>query len=128
MLGTPSWTPLQELITHNAESTLPTSELSALKGTGHLPVYTKSSCDLLHPGQSCSAHFQSIVPAAYLKALPVYFPVYLIPAILVHREKLLTRPLALWPRLLLGSLRSSAFLALYIGFVFAGMYQTVEPA
>lgn len=29
------------------------------------------------------------IPKAYLRALPVYLPVYFLPAILVHRKRLL---------------------------------------
>lgn len=46
---------------------------------------------------------------------PRYFPVYLIPALFVHRQRLLDPRVApeLWRRLVLGMLRSSAFLTLF---------------
>lgn len=40
---------------------------------------------LQHPGHSCASHPLSIVPGTYLRALGVYLPVYLLPALLVHR-------------------------------------------
>ncbi|CAL5332786.1 unnamed protein product [Camellia sinensis] len=44
---------------------------------------------LIHGNQSCGAHFVSFLIQAYKRALPVYFPVYLIPALIVHRKGLL---------------------------------------
>ena len=40
---------------------------------------------LLHPGQSCGAHFLHFLRGAYARAVGVYIPVYLVPALVVHR-------------------------------------------
>ena len=77
---------------------------------------TKKICGFLHPGQSCGSHFACFLPAAYLRALPVYVPIYVVPAILVHRDKFLKRPADVTVRTLLGIARSSLFLACYCQF------------
>lgn len=41
-----------------------------------------------HPGVSCNENALRFVPAAYLRALPVYLPVYLLSGLLVHRHAL----------------------------------------
>lgn len=46
---------------------------------------------IVHGDQSCSAHIFSFLVQAYKRALPVYLPVYLIPALIVHRQDLLKR-------------------------------------
>lgn len=46
---------------------------------------------IIHGNQSCGAHFVSFLVQAYKRALPVYLPVYLIPALIVHREGLSKR-------------------------------------
>lgn len=46
---------------------------------------------IVHGNQSCSEHFISFLIQAYKRALPVYLPVYLIPALIVHRKGLLKR-------------------------------------
>ena len=52
----------------------------------------KTICDVIHPGQSCASHFVGFLPRAYMRALPVYVPIYIIPMLLVHRDKLLKKP------------------------------------
>lgn len=42
-------------------------------------------CGWMHEGQSCTGNALRFLPGAYLRALPVYLPVYVLPAILVHR-------------------------------------------
>lgn len=111
---------LQELVMNNASSPLPSTDLEALKGTGHLPICTRNVCDLLHPGQSCAGHLAQFLPSAYLKALPVYLPVYIIPAIIVHRKNFFLRPREIWLKFLKGCMRSSGFLSLLIGLAYAG--------
>ncbi|OMO54529.1 hypothetical protein COLO4_36433 [Corchorus olitorius] len=44
---------------------------------------------MIHGGQSCGGHVASFLIEAYKRALPVYLPVYLIPALIVHRADLL---------------------------------------
>ncbi|KAG4140739.1 hypothetical protein ERO13_D06G036300v2 [Gossypium hirsutum] len=57
----------------------------------------KIPCSMIHGNQSCSAHVISFFTEGYKRALPVYLPVYLIPALIVHRQDLLKR---LWTCLL----------------------------
>ncbi|RVW56029.1 hypothetical protein CK203_093354 [Vitis vinifera] len=51
----------------------------------------KVPCSIIHGHQSCSKHVVSFLIQAYKRALPVYLPVYLIPALIVHRQDLLKR-------------------------------------
>ncbi|CAI5485679.1 unnamed protein product, partial [Closterium sp. Naga37s-1] len=69
----------------------------------------------LHPGGWCGWHFLSFLPAAYMRAVPVYVPVYLVSALLVHRSSLLRQPLSIALRTALGAARSSLFLSTYCG-------------
>ncbi|KAE9445738.1 hypothetical protein C3L33_22365, partial [Rhododendron williamsianum] len=68
---------------------------------------------IVHGNQSCGAHFISFLIQAYKRALPVYLPVYLIPALIVHRQGLLKRPYTILGKGLLGTARSSLFLSTY---------------
>ncbi|KAF3445825.1 hypothetical protein FNV43_RR11002 [Rhamnella rubrinervis] len=68
---------------------------------------------IVHGNQSCSGHFLSFLIQAYKRALPVYLPVYLIPALIVHRKGLLKRPYTILGKGLLGTARSSLFLSVY---------------
>ena len=43
-------------------------------------------CEWAHEGETCSYSAAKFFPGAYLRALPVYLPVYVLPAILVHRS------------------------------------------
>lgn len=43
---------------------------------------------MVHENQSCSWHAFSFFFQAYKRAVPVYLPVYLIPALIVHRQGL----------------------------------------
>ncbi|KAI4389801.1 hypothetical protein MLD38_001984 [Melastoma candidum] len=70
-------------------------------------------CSIVHGNQSCSAHTFSFLIQAYKRALPVYLPVYLIPALIVHRKGLLERPCTILGKGLLGTARSSLFLSTY---------------
>jgi len=51
----------------------------------------------------------------------VYAPVYLLPALLVHRRALLRRPGPILSKVALGVGRSSLFLSGFISFAFAGL-------
>ncbi|KAI4337697.1 hypothetical protein L6164_016081 [Bauhinia variegata] len=73
----------------------------------------KVPCSIVHENQSCTAHIFSFLLQAYKRALPVYLPVYLIPALLVHRQGLLKRPYTLLAKGLVGTARSSLFLSAY---------------
>lgn len=46
---------------------------------------------MIHGTQGCVPHFFSFLGHAYLRSLPVYIPVYLVPALLVHRKGLFAR-------------------------------------
>lgn len=70
-------------------------------------------CSIVHGDQSCSAHVISFLVQAYKRALPVYLPVYLIPALIVHRQDLLKRHYSILLKGLLGTARSSLFLSVY---------------
>ncbi|XP_062097299.1 uncharacterized protein LOC133803321 isoform X1 [Humulus lupulus] len=73
----------------------------------------KVPCSIVHGNQSCSSHVISFLIQAYKRALPVYLPVYLIPALIVHRQDLLKRPYTILGKGLLGTARSSLFLSVY---------------
>ena len=64
---------------------------------------------IVHGNQSCSSHVLSFLIQAYKRALPVYLPVYLIPALIVHRQGLSKR------FLFFALLFSYAILLLYEG-------------
>ncbi|XP_010916872.2 uncharacterized protein [Elaeis guineensis] len=73
----------------------------------------KVPCSIVHGNQSCVGHFFSFLLQAYRRALPVYLPVYLVPALIVHRQGLLKRPYTILGKSLLGTARSSLFLSIY---------------
>lgn len=73
----------------------------------------KIPCSIVHGNQSCGGHFFSFLIEAYKRALPVYLPVYLIPALIVHRRGLLNNPLTILGKSAAGIARSSLFLSTY---------------
>ncbi|KAK3151744.1 hypothetical protein QOZ80_3AG0249930 [Eleusine coracana subsp. coracana] len=73
----------------------------------------KVPCSILHGNQSCTGHFFSFLLQAYGRALPVYVPVYLLPALAIHRTNLVRRPYSAVGKNLLGIVRSSLFLSVY---------------
>ncbi|KAI3465158.1 hypothetical protein Pfo_021821 [Paulownia fortunei] len=73
----------------------------------------KIPCSIIHGNQACVTHFFSFLLQAYKRALPVYLPVYLIPALIVHRQGLLKRPYTILWKGLFGTARSSLFLSMY---------------
>ncbi|PIN04858.1 hypothetical protein CDL12_22601 [Handroanthus impetiginosus] len=73
----------------------------------------KIPCSIIHGNQACGTHFLSFLLQAYKRALPVYLPVYLIPALIVHRKGLLKRPYTILWKGLFGTARSSLFLSMY---------------
>ncbi|KAG4957019.1 hypothetical protein JHK85_043399 [Glycine max] len=95
----------------------------------------KVPCSIVHGNQSCSGHILSFLVQAYQRALPVYLPVYLIPALIVHRKGLLksgtyagfvmkrasleawtinySMPYTILAKGLFGTARSSLFLSVY---------------
>ncbi|KAK1307593.1 hypothetical protein QJS10_CPA09g00372 [Acorus calamus] len=86
------------------------------KSTGvdiQLDQQMKVPCSIIHEHQSCGGHFIRFLFQAYGRALPVYLPVYLIPALIVHRQDLLKRPYTIGAKSLFGTARSSLFLSVY---------------
>ncbi|KAL2926530.1 Transcriptional repressor NrdR [Bienertia sinuspersici] len=79
-------------------SGIPFSNLGAIEnyyksiGTSiKLDPEMKVPCSIIHGNQSCESHFITFLVQAYKRALPVYLPVYLVPALIVHRQDLLKR-------------------------------------
>ncbi|GMH00150.1 hypothetical protein Nepgr_001989 [Nepenthes gracilis] len=70
-------------------------------------------CSIVHGNQSCGEHFITFLFEAYKRALPVYLPVYLVPALIVHRQGLLKRPFTILGKSGVGVARSSLFLSTY---------------
>ncbi|KAK7328667.1 hypothetical protein VNO77_22782 [Canavalia gladiata] len=73
----------------------------------------KVPCSIVHGNQSCCGHVLSFLLQGYKRALPVYLPVYLIPALIVHRKGLMKRPYTILAKGLIGTGRSSLFLSTY---------------
>ncbi|XVE55499.1 hypothetical protein DITRI_Ditri03aG0163500 [Diplodiscus trichospermus] len=73
----------------------------------------KIPCSMIHGNQSCSEHVVSFLIEAYKRALPVYLPVYLVPALVVHRQDLLKGPYTILGKGIVGTARSSLFLSAY---------------
>ena len=98
------------------------SRLVALQGTPHEHFTGVIPCEFLHPGLSCNAHTAAFIPEGYFRALPVYLPVYVIPAALVHRQNLLKPGVRgeLWKKVGIGALRSSLVLTLYCALAWRG--------
>lgn len=74
-------------------------------------------CEILHPETpSCFLHFlKFVLQQGIPQALPVYFPVYVIPAIIFRHRQLFSRPLQIVIQILSGMTRSSLFLAIFCG-------------
>ncbi|XP_020672386.1 uncharacterized protein LOC110092254 isoform X1 [Dendrobium catenatum] len=73
----------------------------------------KVACSIIHGNQSCTRHLVSFFVQEYGRALPVYLPVYLIPALIVHRRGLVKRPYTILAKSLIGTAKSSLFLSVY---------------
>ncbi|XP_039050006.1 uncharacterized protein LOC120191070 [Hibiscus syriacus] len=73
----------------------------------------KIPCSMIHGNKSCGAHAVTFLIEAYKRALPVYLPVYLIPALIVHRQGLFKRPYRLLGKSIVDIARSSLFLSTY---------------
>ncbi|KFK45147.1 hypothetical protein AALP_AA1G350100 [Arabis alpina] len=73
----------------------------------------KFPCTIIHGKDSCIKHAITFFLQAYMRALPVYIPVYLIPALIVHRQDLLKKQYSILGKGLLGTARSSLFLSTY---------------
>lgn len=79
--------------------------LTSLMGTPHAASQGPVPCHFFHPGQNCAEHPLKLFLPAYERALSVYLPVYVLPALLVHRQQLLKQPLPILHKLLLGMAR-----------------------
>ncbi|XVF64778.1 hypothetical protein PTKIN_Ptkin09bG0193900 [Pterospermum kingtungense] len=73
----------------------------------------KIPCSILHGGQSCVGQVVPYFIEAYKRSLPVYLPIYLIPALIVHRQGLLKRPFTILGKSIIGTARSTLFLSTY---------------
>lgn len=73
----------------------------------------KVPCSIVHGNQPCMTHVITFLVQAYKRALPVYLPVYLVPALIVHRQDLLKRPYTILGKSVFGIARSSLFLSTY---------------
>ncbi|KAF6263624.1 hypothetical protein COO60DRAFT_378802 [Scenedesmus sp. NREL 46B-D3] len=113
------WRGIRELAERTAAGRSP-GPLTSLAGTPHAPTCAPTPCGFFHPGQSCSGHVLSLLGPAYSRSLSVYLPVYVLPALLVHRQQLLKQPLPILHKVLLGISRSSLFLSSYISLAFGG--------
>jgi len=130
--GKPGWVldGIRELCARNAGGSRPyRGPLEALRGTRGegrdvaLPCdFLGSGCGALGAGHACATHALAQVPGAFLRAVPVYLPVYLVPAFLLHRGRLLSPRHApgLLGKVVAGALRSSGFLAALFGLAWSG--------
>ncbi|KAG8097175.1 hypothetical protein GUJ93_ZPchr0013g34430 [Zizania palustris] len=106
---------LKEVVNHTAFTNLEGIE-KFYKSVGvdlKLDPNMKVPCSIVHGNQSCAGHFISFLFQAYGRAVPVYVPVYLVPALVVHRQDLSKRPYTILGKSLLGTARSSLFLSVY---------------
>ncbi|XP_047089695.1 uncharacterized protein LOC124701646 isoform X1 [Lolium rigidum] len=106
---------LKEVVQHTAFSNLAGIE-KYYKSVGvdiKLDPNMEVPCSIVHGNQSCTGHFISFLLQAYGRAVPVYIPVYLVPALVVHRQDLMKRPYTIMGKSLLGTARSSLFLSMY---------------
>jgi hypothetical protein len=83
----------------------PLYPLDALAGTPLSHCDGAVPCSFFHPGQTCGQHALSIFPHNYQRALRVYLPVYLLPMVLVHRQRLLKDPLPILNKAAFGIAR-----------------------
>lgn len=100
--------------------------LSALEGTPMAGRRVRTAAQFAHPREGTLAHAVRFVPGGIRRALPIYVPVYVVPALLLYRSRLL-RPrtlAALLPKLGTSIFRSSLFLALYC----AGAWLFIDAA
>ncbi|KAG9144386.1 hypothetical protein Leryth_017515 [Lithospermum erythrorhizon] len=109
---------------------LPISNIDAVekyyKSTGleiKLDPHMKVPCTIIHENQSCGAHFISFLIQAYQRALPVYIPVYLVPALLVHRKGLLRR---MWTCFLFRLLKKCNIPMVVVGTFPTGLALAIE--
>lgn len=95
---------LQELAERTA-SGRPLGPLTSLMGTHHAQAVVPIPCHFFHPEQACWQHPLQLLVPAYGRALSVYIPVYLLPALLVHRQEFLKQPLPILQKVVQGVAR-----------------------
>ncbi|THU49581.1 hypothetical protein C4D60_Mb06t11050 [Musa balbisiana] len=83
----------------------------------------KVPCSIVHGNQSCSRHFITFLFQEYGRAIPVYLPVYLVPALIVHRQGLLKRA---WTCLLFRILKRCNIPMVAIGTFPTGLALLIE--
>eukprot|EP00775_Hariotina_reticulata_P010487 gene10487-10646_t len=113
------WQAIRELAERTSLGRLP-GPLMSLVGTCHADSHAAVPCGFFHPNQSCLQHPVQLMIPAYSRALSVYLPVYVLPALLVHRQQVLKQPLPIIQKVLLGIARSSLFLSSFICLAFGG--------
>jgi hypothetical protein len=114
----------QELALRNAHLAPSNAKLLAsLPPRFDSAVADSDFCSLLHPTHpdSCNTHFVGMLPLLFSRSLMVYLPVYIASAVAVHRTQLLKHPQGIVTRMLLGTARSSAFLAVYVASAHRGV-------
>ncbi len=76
------------------------------------PAHGCEHCNVLHlPAESCEGHLCTYLAAAWLRALPLYAPVHILPLLLFWPGLLLRKPGTVLPAALLKVSRSALFLA-----------------
>jgi hypothetical protein len=86
----------------------------------NFPSARHLACEILHPQTKfCTKDFIEFFRAAYLRALPVYTPVYILPLLLFRLKSLIKSPITNSVATALGVLRSSLFLASYCSIAWA---------
>lgn len=83
----------------------PLGPLTSLMGTPHAASVASIPCHFFHPEQTCWQHPLQLMVPAYGRALSVYIPVYLLPALLVHRQQFLRQPLPILQKVVQGVAR-----------------------
>ena len=115
------WQAIREQALNNTHQT-PNQPLKMLRGTRFESItsHPPTPCHFWHPGKSCSHHVFGNLLSSFIRSLRVYAPVYVLPAIIVHRLNLLSKPFEIWPKVAAGVFRSSLFLTFYIALAFGG--------
>jgi len=79
---------------------------------------------LLQEGHNFWTHGLTFLAEAYRRSLPVYLPVYFVPALLIHRKSFFNRDLELLKKTFHGVARSSLFLASFCTLAWQGAMMT----
>ncbi|KAL1919600.1 uncharacterized protein VTP21DRAFT_1531 [Calcarisporiella thermophila] len=79
-------------------------------------LHDQVSCRVVHGGLrgGCEVHAAYIWGRGFIKSLGIYLPVHLLPSLLFRHRKFVQNPIDSLRRVLLGSFRSSSFLATFI--------------